>query len=146
MKKLEFCKPTKSVTGAWVTFNLTVGEEEKKKNGFYVNMLRQSGWNEATNNGTFKQSVNNPEKHKIIKLSENDMAEVLLVLAADGKKKWSTVHAGKTPIFVEPFVRNEQHVGHLIKLGGISIALNFAESLRLSEYIKLALQQTYLAG
>jgi len=144
MKKLDFCKPTKSVTGSWVTFNLTKDQEENKKNGFYVNMIKQAGWNDQTRNGTFKENVNNPEKHKIIKLSENDIAEMLLVFRSNGKKKWSTVHAGKTPIFVEPFVKDDNHVGYLIKLGGISIALNFAETLRLEEYLKLTLQQIYL--
>ena len=144
MKQLDFCKPTKSVTGAWITFNLAAGQEEEKKNGFYVNIIKQAGWNNDTHNGTFKENVNNPEKHKRIKLSENDMAEVLLVLSSSGNRKWSTVHAGKTPIFLEPFIREEKHVGFLIKLGGIGIALNFAESLRLQEYIKLALQQIYL--
>jgi hypothetical protein len=144
MKKLEFCKPTKSVTGSWVTFGLTNDQEDEKKNGFYVNMLKQAGWNDQTKNGTFKDNVNNPEKHKRIKLSENDIAETLLVLQSNGAKKWSTVHAGKTPIFVEPFIKEENHVGYLIKLGGIGIALNFAETLRLQEYLKLTLQQIYL--
>ncbi len=27
---------------------------------------------------------------------------------------------------MEPFIKEEKHVGYLIKLGGISIALNFA--------------------
>lgn len=144
MKKLEFCKPTKSVQGSWVTFNLTKDQDEDKKNGFYVNMLKQAGWNSQTNNGTFKENVNNPDKHKRIKLSENDIAETLLVLDSGGKKKWSTVHQGKTPIFIEPFIRQEAHVGYLIKLGGIGIALNFAETLRLKEYLKLTLQQIYL--
>lgn len=144
MKQLDFCKPTKSVTGAWITFNLALGQEEEKKNGLYVNIIKQAGWNQETRNGTFKENVNNPEKHKRIKLSENDVAEILLVLFSDGKKKWSTVHAGKTPIFLEPFIREEKLVGYLVKLGGIGIALNFAETLRLQEYLKLCLQQIYL--
>lgn len=144
MKKLDFCKPTKSVTGAWITFGLTTDQQEEKKNGFYVNMIKQAGWNEQAKNGVFKENVNNPDKHKRIKLSENDIAEILLVLKSSGKKKWSTVHSGKTPIFVEPFIKEESHVGYLIKLGGIGIALNFAETLRLEEYLKLTLQQIYL--
>ena len=59
MKKLDFCKPTKSVTGAWITFGLTKDQDEDKKNGFYVNMIRQAGWNDETRNGTFKENVNN---------------------------------------------------------------------------------------
>ena len=35
MKKLEFCKPTKSVTGSWVTFGLTSDQEDDKKNEMY---------------------------------------------------------------------------------------------------------------
>lgn len=31
MKKLDFCKPTKSVTGAWITFGLTTDQQEEKK-------------------------------------------------------------------------------------------------------------------
>ena len=53
MKKLDFCKPTKSVTGSWITFGLTLDQEEQKKNGFYVNIIRQAGWNNETKNGTF---------------------------------------------------------------------------------------------
>ena len=99
MKKLDFCKPTKSVTGSWITFGLTLDQQDQKKNGFYINVIRQAGWNNETKNGTFKENVNNPEKHKRIKLSENDIAETLLVLQSSSTKKWSTVHAGKTPHF-----------------------------------------------
>jgi hypothetical protein len=146
MKRLEFYKPQKTGNGAGITFQCTPNAEDPKKIGFYINILKQSGWNESSKTASFKDNVNNPEKHKKIKLNETEIANFILVLESEGTKKFSTVHVnGKnsTPIFLEPYVKAEIFVGHLIKIGGVSIALNLAESLALREYCKNSLKELF---
>jgi hypothetical protein len=146
MKRLEFYKPQKSGNGACITFQCTTKETEQKKNGFYVNILKQSGWNNETKSGAFKENVNNPEKHKKIKLTENEISNILYVIESNGAKKFSTVHVNgtnSTPIFFEPYLKENTFIGHLFKIGGISIALNMAESISLREYCKISLANLF---
>jgi hypothetical protein len=147
MKRLEFYKPQKSGNGACITFQCSTGAEDEKKNGFYVNILKQSGWNADTRNGSFKENLNNPEKHKKIKLNEIEISNILLVLESSGQKKFSTVHVhgeNSTPIFFEPYHRDEVFVGHVFKIGAVSIALNMAESIALREYCKNSLHSLFV--
>lgn len=143
MKRLEFYKPQKSGNGACITFQCAQNGDEKK-DGFYVNILKQDGWNESSRNGSFKKNVNNPEKHKKIKLNEIEISNLILVLESNGSKKFSTVHVNgdnSTPIFFEPYVKEEILIGYLFKIGGISIALNMGESIALREYCKNSIKE-----
>ncbi len=146
MKRLEFYKPQKSGNGACITFQCSAKDKEEKKNGFYVNILKQAGWNNETKNGAFKENVNNPEKHKKIKLNENEISNIIYVIESQGSKKFSTVHVNgenSTPIFFEPYLKDDIFIGHLFKIGGISIALNMAESIALREYCKNSLANLF---
>jgi len=146
MKRIEFYKPQKSGTGTCATFDCVTSLEDPKKNGFYVNLLKQHSWDDSTRNGSFKENVNNPEKHKKIKLNDLELCNFLYVLESGGEKKFSTVHKNgekTTPIFFEPYIKDGAFVGHVLKIDGVGIAFNIVESIKLREYLKLALQNLF---
>lgn len=148
MKRIEFYKPNKNSTGACATFELTssFSGDQEKKNGFYVNILKQASWDETTKNGSFSANVNEPTKHKKIKLNDLELCSILQVLESESKRKFSTVHKNgekNTPIFFEPYIKDEVFIGHILKIDGVSIAFNLVESIKLREYIKASLQSIY---
>lgn len=146
MKRIEFYKPQKSGNGTCATFDCVTSLEDPKKNGFYINLLKQSGWDESTRTGSFKENVNDPEKHKKIKINDTEICNFLQVLEAGDKHKFSTVHKNgtkTTPIFFEPYIKNEVFVGYLLKIDNVGIAFNIAESIKLREYLKASLQTIF---
>jgi hypothetical protein len=146
MKRIEFYKPQKSGNGTCATFENTSSSEDQKKNGFYINLLKQHSWNDSSKTGSFKENVNNPEKHKKIKLNDLELCNILYVLESNSEKKFSTVHKSgdkTTPIFFEPYIKDGAFIGHVLKIDGIGIAFNLVESVKLREYIKASLQNLY---
>lgn len=147
MKRIEFYKPQKSGNGTCATFEHVTSAEDQKKNGFYVNLLKQHSWNDSSKTGSFKENVNIPEKHKKIKLNDLELCNILYVLESNSEKKFSTVHRNgdkNTPIFFEPYIKDGAFVGHVLKIDGAGIAFNLVESIKLREYIKVSLQNLYL--
>jgi hypothetical protein len=146
MRRLEFYKPQKSGNGACCTLQYTNDPEDNKKTGFYINIVKQSSWNESSRTGSFKENVNNPEKHKKIKLNENEIASIINVIESNGSQKFSTVHVNgqnKTPFFFEPFLRENIFVGYLLKISTLSIAFTLPESINIREYCKASLREIY---
>jgi hypothetical protein len=146
MKRIEFYKPQKSGNGTCATFENTSSSEDQKKNGFYINLLKQHSWNDSSKTGSFKENVNNPEKHKKIKLNDLELCNILYVLESNSEKKFSTVHKSgekTTPIFFEPYIKDGAFIGHVLKIDGVGIAFNLVESVKLREYIKASLQNLY---
>jgi hypothetical protein len=146
MRKLQFYKPQKTGAGACISFQYTNNQEDDRKNGFYVNIIKQAGWDDKSKTGSFKENVGNPEKHRNVKLTETEVSNLILVLDSNGKSKFSTVHVNgdrKTPIFFEPYLRSEVFVGHLFKIDKLSIALNMAESVTLKQYCLSALNTSF---
>ena len=142
MKRIEFYKPQRTGNGTCTTFDCVTSLEDAKKNGFYINLLKQHSWDDATKNGSFKENVNNPEKHKKIKLNDLELCNILYVLESNGEKKFSTVHKNgdkTTPIFFEPYIKDNAFVGHLLKIDGVGIAFNIVESIKIREYLKTSL-------
>jgi hypothetical protein len=149
MKRLEFYKPKKTNTGACLTLQFTFGNEDQKKDGLYVNLLRQFSWNEATKNGSFKENVANKENHKKIKLTETEIGNILHVIEEKGNAKFSTVHSRNdttTQIFFEPYMKETNLLGYIFKVANISIALNMGESRLLKEYLKTGLALSFSAS
>ena len=87
MKRIEFYKPQKTGNGTCATFDCVTSLEDAKKNGFYINLLKQHSWDDSTKNGSFKENVNNPEKHKKIKINDLEICNFLYVLESNGEKK-----------------------------------------------------------
>jgi hypothetical protein len=146
MKRIEFYKPQKTGNGTCATFECNSSIEDPKKAGFYINLLKQHSWDDVSKNGSFKENVNNPEKHKKIKLNDLELCNILYVLESNGEKKFSTVHKNAdkvTPIFFEPYIKDSAFIGHVLKIDGVGIAFNIVESIKLREYIKASLYSLF---
>jgi hypothetical protein len=146
MKRIEFYKPQKTGNGTCATFECNSTIEDPKKTGFYVNLLKQHSWDDSSKNGSFKENVNNPEKHKKIKLNDLELCNILYVLESNSEKKFSTVHKNGekvTPIFFEPYIKDSAFIGHVLKIDGVGIAFNIVESIKLREYIKASLHSLF---
>ncbi len=146
MKRIEFYKPQKTGNGTCATFDCVTSLEDPKKNGFYINLLKQHSWDESSRNGSFKENVNNPEKHKKVKINDLELCNILYVLESNGEKKFSTVHKNgdkTTPIFFEPYIKDSAFIGHLLKIDGVGIAFNLVESIKIREYIKASLNNLF---
>lgn len=143
MKRIDFYKPQKNGNGTCATFEANSTSGDAKKKGFYINILKQHSWDDASKTGSFKENVNNPEKHKKVKLTDLELCNILYVLESNGNKKFSTVHKNGqkvTPIFFEPYLKDSEFVGHILKIDGAAIAFNLIESIKLREYIKNSLR------
>jgi hypothetical protein len=146
MKRIEFYKPQKSGSGTCATFECNTSLEDQKKNGFYVNLLKQHSWDDSSKTGSFKENVNQPDKHKKVKLTDLEICNILYVIESNGTKKFSTVHKNgekTTPIFFEPYIKDNAFIGYILKIDSVGIAFNLVESIKLREYIKLALSNLY---
>ena len=146
MKRIEFYKPQKSGNGTCATFEFNTNTEDVKKQGFYINILKQHSWDESSKTGSFKENVNNPEKHKKVKLTDLELCNILYVIESNGVKKFSTVHKNGekvTPIFFEPYIKDSEFIGHILKIDGAGIAFNLVESIKIREYIKAVLQELF---
>jgi len=146
MKRIEFYKPQKTGNGTCATFECNTSLEDAKKNGFYINLLKQHSWDETSKTGSFKENVNNPDKHKKIKLNDLEICNLLQVIESNSERKFSTVHKSgnkTTPFFFEPYIKDSAFVGHLLKIDGVGIAFNLVETIKLREYLKLALSSLY---
>jgi hypothetical protein len=64
--------PTKSVKGFACSFWYS-----DRDNAVYATLIKQAGWDEKTQNGTFKDSLNDPNKKVNIKLSFVEVAAIL---------------------------------------------------------------------
>lgn len=146
MKRLDFYKPQKNNNGTCANFHFLQNADDNKKNGFYAALLKQFSWNDQSKTASFKENINNPEKHKKIKLNDTEIAHMIYVIESNGKEKFSTVHkngSNTTPIFFEPYIKNEILSGFVFKISSIGIAFNFPESIKLREYLKLVLTKTF---
>jgi hypothetical protein len=146
MKRIEFYKPQKTGNGTCATFECNTSLEDDKKNGFYINLLKQHSWNDSTKTGSFKENVNNPEKHKKVKLNDLEICSFIQVIESNSERKFSTVHKSgekTTPIFFEPYIKDSAFIGHLLKIDGVGIAFNLVETIKLREYLKLSLSNLY---
>jgi len=146
MKRIEFYKPQKTGNGTCATFECNSSIEDPKKAGFYINLLKQHSWDDSSKTGSFKENVNNPEKHKKIKLNDLELCNILYVLESNSEKKFSTVHKNgdkTTPIFFEPYIKDSAFIGHVLKIDGVGIAFNIVESIKLREYLKASLNSLF---
>lgn len=90
MKNIQYYKPNKKNTGhacsLWVNEDGTV----------QASMLKQSGWNEKTRNGTFSANKDNPMARVISKLSHIECASI--ISAVRRKTEFSAYHRSPNQI------------------------------------------------
>jgi hypothetical protein len=119
MKNLQYYKPNKKNTGHacsfWVNEDGTV----------QTSMLKQSGWNEKTRNGTFSANKDNPMARVISKLSHIECASI--ISAVRRKTEFSAYHRSPKQILKISFksVFDKENVKKHI---GYSFSINKEDS------------------
>jgi len=140
---LQIYKPNPKVTGSCCSF---------KYNGyndtFFIEMLKQTGWDDQKKRGSFKGS-----QTKIVsKFNINEVAAMIDVL--NRNVEWKIFHSspkGTTSGTFRPYLRNDQQVGYSLALfqknsdtgeqKNIVIGLNYAESELLKEFLRTCIHQ-----
>lgn len=120
--RLSFYKPNAKNSGYGCSFNLAKESTDgKTKYSFYISFIKQSGWNEASKRGSFGANMKNKEKTASVKLSDTEIAGLILALKKEDKP-FSFVHktpAGMSNLFFKPYEREGNIVGM-----SLSVAIN----------------------
>ena len=83
--QISFYRPNKSNKGYACSFWTS------SKDGYlFATIIRQSGWNHETGNGTFKKSVNDPNQFVNVKLTATEAAAIIDCI--ERNRPLSTVH------------------------------------------------------
>lgn len=145
---LHFYHPNKGSTGSACSF-----ADSLNNDCVYASILKQSGWDEKSGNGTFKASLEDKLMSVTIKLSDLEVAAILDCI--ERGRPFSTFHDGDsakqiqfTPWFSKPTdeKKAEQRgfsfsISSTITAGenqskaSFYIGLNFAEARLLREYL-----------
>lgn len=150
--------PNKNVKGFACSFWYS-----KKHNHLFATLIKQSGWDENTQNGTFKGSLNDPTKKVSIKLSDFEAAAILDCI--ERNRPFTTFHDGEEfpkAISFVPWMNNSSGEAPATQRGysfsisvnnksdaanknSFYIGLTFAEARYIREYIIYCLHASFAA-
>ncbi len=155
--------PTKTVKGFACSFS-----ESSKDGSFYASIIKQAGYDDKTGNGTFKDSLKDPNKHVNIKLSAIELGGILDCI--ERNRPFSSFHdaevvikgisfspwmnkpiadeEGKTPAAIQngfSFSVNVTNKDDKAK-NSFYIGLNFAEARTIREYLIWLLHRRFDSG
>lgn len=142
IKNLQFYKPNSSNKGSALSISLN-----PKDMGIYISFIRQYSWNGQTKTGSFKENKDNPSAKKNIKLNDTEVSGI--IRAIEKVDKWSSFHKFNnekgTSISFSPYIKEDQMLGFGLKVSdskdsSFSIGFTNDESIKLREWLKLALQ------
>lgn len=107
----EVFKPNKKVSGHAFFVNISRDEREERFYGMQVffRLVKQSGWNEKTSNGSFSKSFGKDGKDIYVKFGEFEIGHIIRALRTG--KPWSTVHVNqkqdKTQIGIKTYTASK---------------------------------------
>lgn len=84
---LHIYHPNKGITGFACSF-----WNSDRDDTVFATLVKQSGWDDASGNGTFKASFNDPNRHVNIKLSDTEVAAILDCI--ERNRPFSSFHDG----------------------------------------------------
>lgn len=73
--KYSIYKPNSKNSGA--AFSFEIGNLKEGSVGFFISAVQQSGWNDKTKTGSFKDNAKDPNKSTTVKMSPHEMGEFL---------------------------------------------------------------------
>jgi len=76
---IQFYKPNSKNTGSGCSFNYSA-----KDDCVYINMIKQSGWDESKKRGSFSGNAQNPKMSCSLKLSTTEMGEIVSAIRRNG--------------------------------------------------------------
>lgn len=145
---LPFYKPTKSVKGSLANFSFNSKGEKK---GIFIEMVKQTGWDNQSSTGSFK----NGDKVNI-KLSLIEAAALIRAIeqntAAAEKGFYHSSAKGSATINFSPYVRDGKQIGFSLAISkqeGTSdrknflIGFDFNECQLLKEFLRFSLDHVF---
>jgi len=145
---LAFYKPTRSVKGSLANFSFNSKGEKK---GMFVEMVKQTGWDNQNSTGSFK----NGDKVNI-KLSIFEAAAIMRAIeqntAASEKGFYHSSAKGSATISFSPYIRDGKQIGFSLSISkqeGTSdrknfvIGFDFNESWALKEFLRFSLDHIF---
>lgn len=144
--------PSKTVKGSAASFWYS-----SRENCVFATILKQSGWDEASQNGTFKDSMDDENKRVNIKLSAVEVGSILEVI--DKNREFKTYHdnevSPKTIAFI-PWVKDDVQKGFTFSVNvankqdstqskSFFIGLNFGEARLIKEYLTYSLCVSFIS-
>jgi len=73
--RYQLYKPNSKNTGCAASFN--VGRNRDGSPCLFINTVQQSGWNDQTKTGSFKENAKNPQKSATVKMNANEAGEMI---------------------------------------------------------------------
>lgn len=145
---LAFYKPNKSVKGSLANFSFSSKGDKK---GIFVEMVKQTGWDEKTAKGSFKEG----EKVNI-KLSLIEAAAIIRAIeqncSAAEKGFYHSSESGSAYINFTPYERGGSQVGFSLSVSkqegssdkkNFYIGFDFNEARLLQEFLSFALEHIF---
>ena len=148
---IQFYKPNKKVTGSACSFWLN------DDGSIMASLIKQDGWNNQKNTGSFSKNKDNPNGRVIVKLGETEIASIIDCLETN--RKWSTYHrSSKQSLQINfgPYERNGDQLGFSFSVNkqdaedstnkvGFLIGFNFGEGRYLKEFLAFLLNKKFNA-
>jgi len=146
---IQFYKPNKKVTGSACSFWLN------DDGSIMASLIKQDGWNDKKNTGSFSKNKDNPNGRVIVKLGETEVAAIIDCLETN--RKWSTYHrSSKQSLQINfgtydrsgeqlgfSFSVNKQDVDDSTNKVGFIIGFNFGEGRYLKEFLTYLLNEKF---
>jgi glutaredoxin len=71
----QLYKPNSQNTGCAASFQ--IGKNKDGSPCLFINAIMQSGWNDQTKTGSFKENAKNPQKSTVVKMNHNEAGEMI---------------------------------------------------------------------
>ncbi len=152
---IQFYKPTKSSTGTAASFSFN-------KDAIWLQLIKQSSWNDQTRTGSFAASRNDPNKTISIKLNPTEISAWIKAIGDNspinvqfGKDGlFHTTDKGTTIINFGPYIGQDQvQRGYSLSVSSKTkdgqnqksflIGFTFAEGELIANYMKFALNKFF---
>ena len=146
---IQFYKPNKKVTGSACSFWLN------DDGSIMASLIKQDGWNNSKNTGSFSKNKDNPNGRVIVKLGETEVASIIDSL--ESNRKWSTYHrSSKQTLQINfgPYERSGDQIGYSFTVNkqdaddstnkvGFIIGFNFGEGRYLKQFLIYLLNKKF---
>jgi hypothetical protein len=147
LNNIQFYKPNSFNKGVAVSLSFNPSDS-----GIYVSFIKQFSWDANKKIGSFKENRENPKAKKNIKF--NDIEASGIIRAIEKEEKWSTFHKfnndSGVSISFAPYIKENVMSGFGLRVSDskdkeniFSVGFTNDESVKLREWLKLALEETF---
>jgi len=147
LNNIQFYKPNSFNKGVAVSLSFNPSDS-----GIYVSFIKQFSWDAKKKIGSFKENRENPKAKKNIKF--NDIEVSGIIRAIEKEEKWSTFHKfnndSGVSISFAPYIKENIMSGFGLRISDskdkenvFSVGFTNDESIKLREWLKLSLEETF---